>query len=177
MGGLLTSTPGHVLLAFVLAWFVVPHVRINKTDSIPRGLYWATGKTLIRGAYATECLPLQLVDLAKERNYLEPGGCPGNVMAVVKKVVGLPGDLVEFEQEYVAVNGELLFNSMTRETDSQGRPLPAYPRGSFILQPGKYLLMGTNSLKSWDDRYKGPTDSDNIKETWRPIFTEAGNGL
>jgi len=146
--------------------------RINITPSMPRGLYRKTDKMLYRGAIVAECLPLEQAELGKKRGWLQHGKCPGNVMSVMKEVFGLPGDTVELANEYVAVNDTLIFETETRETDSQGRPLPAYPRGVFVLQPGQVFLLATRKANSWDSRNIGPVQESNVIATLQPVWVE-----
>ncbi len=163
-------------LALVLP-LSLPRFRVNITDSLPRGIYKVSNEPLARGVIVAECLPPKLASFAKERGYLEEGGCPDNTMPILKRVEGMPGDTVELTQAYVAVNDRLVLNSETQKKDSKGREIPAVERGTFVLKPGQVFLMATNSERSWDNRYTGPTDISDIIETLQPWWTEAGNGL
>ena len=164
-------------LATVLALVEVPAVRINTTDSLPRGLYRVTQEPLSRGVLVEECLPLELAKLARERDYLPKGSCAGDVGTILKQVVGLPGETVEIGQSYVAVNGRLILNTATRDKDAKGRAIPAVDRGTFTLQEGEIFLLATNSERSWDGRYMGATKVADVIATLRPLWTERGNGL
>ena len=134
-------------LAVVAAFLVVggPHYRVTLTDSVPRGIYKVTEGPVSRGMLVAECLPLDLAAFAKERGYLQRGGCPGNVMPILKEVVGVPGDEINLTDTYVAVNGHLILNSETRKVDSRGRAMPQYPRGKFVVKAGEVFLVATNS--------------------------------
>ena len=172
---LMTSTLA--TLAAVLALVDGPALKINTTDSLPRGLYRVTQEPLSRGVLVEECLPLELAKLARERDYLPKGSCPGEVGTILKQVVGLPGDRIEIGHSYVAVNGRLILNTETREKDAKGRAIPARDRGTFTLQEGEIFLLATNSERSWDGRYMGATKVADVIATLMPVWTEAANGL
>ena len=159
-------------VAALLALVEVPAVRINTSNSMPPGLYRVTQEPLSRGVLVEECLPLELAKLARERDYLPKGSCPGEVGTILKQVVGLAGDRIEIGQNYVAVNGKLILNTATREKDAKGRAIPAIDRGTFTLKEGEVFLLATNSPRSWDGRYMGPTKLADVIATLRPVWTE-----
>ena len=140
-----------------------PRVHVNLTPSLPRGVYVETSEPLIRGVLVIECLTPEVAAFAKERGYLGSGHCPGHMGSVLKRIEGLPGNKVELANEYVAINGRLILISKTLEKDAEGRELPRLPRSTFVLGPDEYFLMAEYS-RSWDDRYKGPTARQNIRQ-------------
>lgn len=151
----------------------LPRYCITLTDSLPWGIYEEVQVPLARGVIVSECLPLELAQLGKERGWLDRGACPGGVAAVLKQIAGMPGDTVELGEWYVAVNGVLILNTATQKRDRKGRAMPAIARGSFVLGPDEVFLLATNSEGSWDGRYYGPVKIANLITTWKPRFTEA----
>jgi len=104
----------------------------------------------------------------------------------VKRIVGLPGDRVEFRDNQVLVNGELLQAVPLNETfeDGSGRTLDVLretlgdvsfeilddPRGDFraphpvvTVEEGRYLVMGDNRDYSKDSRVWGTVRKAEIK--------------
>lgn len=104
----------------------------------------------------------------------------------VKRIVGLPGDRVEFREEQVFINGEPMDVAPTDDTfiDGAGRELnvlevsleeKAYhilddPRGHFhaprpvtTVEPGRYLVLGDNRDYSKDSRVWGTVRKAEIK--------------
>jgi len=150
----------------------LPHFRLNFTESMPRGLYRETHEPITRGALVMDCLPPTLAEFGKQRGYLQGGDCPGHTISILKKVVGIGGDEIEVEEEFIAVNNEIIFNSETREFDSRGRTIPCVARGTFTLQEDEVFLLTTYSERSWDGRYTGPTKRADILATVRPVWTE-----
>jgi len=83
----------------------------------------------------------------------------------LKKVVGLPGDIVRFAREGVYLNHQLLPNSAV-PTDS---PYPPYPYQTIVLAKGQYLLMGANPL-SFDGRYEGVTPEELVYQKVQKLW-------
>ncbi len=66
----------------------------------------------------------------------------------IKRVIGLPGDTIEFRSQQVYVNGELLYEPYINE--------PCEPRNCpdavYTMGPDHYFLMGDNRNHSSDSR-------------------------
>ena len=90
------------------------------------------------------------------RGYLREGDCPAGAEPVAKVIGALPGDVVEVEPGFVAVNGVKFPNSQTAARDSAGRPLAHVLSGAHRVGAGEVWLFGFNNARSWDARYFGP---------------------
>lgn len=145
----------------------------NRTDSLPRGIYRETNEPLTYGVLAAECLPSPWAELGVRREWLGKGSCPNGTMAVLKKIVALPGDTVDIRDSHITVNGTVIPNSASLFLDSQGREIPRVVRGTYVLTAQQYLLLGTSET-SWDGRYTGPAESTDIISTQRPVWIEEG---
>lgn len=169
-----TASKSLVLLAVLIPVGVVvprPRFYINTTDSLPRGIYRETKERIDKGTLVVECLPQELAEFGRERGYLTIGNCPGHTVSVLKQVVGIPGSTIELADEYVAVDHKLIFISATLKTDREGREMPRVERRTFTLGPDEYFLLAPNP-RSWDGRYTGETQRQNIQATVRPLLTE-----
>ena len=72
--------------------------------------------------------------------------------ALIKRVIGLPGDTVELSAGVVRINGRLLdepyINGAQTSCGNYCQP--------FVLGPDEYFLMGDNRVNSLDSRSFGP---------------------
>lgn len=73
---------------------------------------------------------------------------------VVKRVIGVPGDIVVVDGINLYVNGELVDNSIMK---------PGYPYKEYTLAEDQYFIVGDNRAGSLDSRAKGPIQKSDIK--------------
>ena len=82
------------------------------------------------------------------------GSCPDGSMPLIKRVVGVAGDLVTATDAGMEINGQPVPNSRTLDLDTKGRALP-HVRGIFTLKQGEIWTAGEHP-NSFDSRYFGP---------------------
>lgn len=146
-------------------------MRIQATDSFPKGLYWLTGPVSepIRGRLVLACPPGSIaVQIALERHYLHNGHCPGGSVPLIKRIVGLPGEIVGMAGG-VRVGGKLWPNSQPFTVDAAGRALPRYSGG--IVPIGAVFLISDYHPASFDSRYFGPVPLANVDGYVEPVLT------
>lgn len=100
----------------------------------------------------------------------------------IKRVIGLPGDTVRYENKVLFINGERLKYELVGEVDGRayvtqmreyvenidGRSHSIFKNGRFErtqeweIPPGSYLMMGDNRDKSQDSRFWGLAQEQNI---------------
>ena len=90
----------------------------------------------------------------------------------VKRVIGMPGDVIEVRNKKVAVNGKQLDEPYVIHVDPQTYPLqPALPEpyrsrdqfGPYTVASDSYFAMGDNRDRSSDSRYWGTVPRSMIK--------------
>ncbi|WP_083347512.1 conjugative transfer signal peptidase TraF [Rhizobium sp. LCM 4573] len=150
--------------------------RVNLTHSAPSGLWRVVPVELAaiqRGELVEVCPPpARIVSLMSERGYLSSGDCsPGGVTTLLKPVAAVAGDRVTIRRGNPAeVNGEPLPNT----TAEQG--IPAWPDGTYPVQPGQVWLFSTYSPGSFDSRYFGPVPLVNVRGRASPVLTHGNPG-
>lgn len=151
----------YVALAFVMVVstgvlsFAATGLRINKTASVPLGLYRRVKGPVERGRLVELCLPEQLGKRALQKRYLPRRtwrACPGGASTILKVVAAVDGDQVVVRAKGLEVNGEISFSWGTYHSDPE-RPLelPVHYR----LAADEVWLHGLHPL-SWDSRHFGP---------------------
>ncbi|MGL5335204.1 MAG: conjugative transfer signal peptidase TraF [Enterovibrio sp.] len=159
-----------VAVAFmaIAAISYVAGVRINSSKSIPIGIYLTTNAPVEKGAYVLFCPPKTPVfAIAKKRNYIAGGFCPGDYGYMMKKILAVKGDLVTVADDGVFVNEERLAHSKPAQHDLAGRKLPYYRLNRYTLKGSELLLMSDSSDSSFDGRYFGPIDRSQVKSVVR----------
>ena len=161
------------VLAILAALSALLGLRLNLTESLPRGVYRTIREAPRRGSIVVVCLPLDAAELARERGYLGPGSCPGGVRGLGKIVLATAGDVVAHREEGISVNREPIANSRTLERDSRHRALPHYPWGDYVLKAREFWLFSPYRPNSYDSRYFGPVHASQVVSVLRAVWTWA----
>ena len=129
---------------------------INITPSLANTIYKidATGA---KDTYASFCPPIP-------RSSIPAGWCEGGNMPLLKRVVGVAGDVVKITPAGVFINGKEVPNSKFQAVGYDGIPMPK-PKclDSCTIQKGEIWLAG-DTLTSYDSRYFGPVLIKNLRQ-------------
>ena len=92
-------------------------------------------------------------------------GGGGSVDAIIKRVIGLPGDTIELRDGTVFLNGVMLDEPylVSGSTTEPGRAGTVWSLG-----PDEYFVLGDNRAQSSDSRYFGPCRASMLLA--RPLF-------
>jgi conjugative transfer signal peptidase TraF len=183
MSGRPNGTVLRILLLTVMATLAVGTlpgllgVRVNTTNSLPKGLYLITQD---ENAPLVEFCPEGIFStLSVVRGYRPGGLCPDGAAPLLKPVIAGAGDTVELSEEGIRVNGRLLPNTAPQRVDTAGRPLTAWPSGVYPVTSATVWVASTYHANSFDSRYFGPIPIGQIQHRLRPLWVlgSASTGL
>jgi conjugative transfer signal peptidase TraF len=168
--GLLALLSSVSVLGITGIVFHLAGIRVNASASLPIGLYRISAD---KSARLIEFCPAEpFGSLSSSRGYRAKGDCPDGAEPLMKPMVAIPGDIIQFSTAGVAVNGHLLRNSAPRPVDTKNRPLQHWPFGTYRVAKGTVWVISWYNARSFDSRYFGPVSTSAIRSRLRPLLTE-----
>jgi conjugative transfer signal peptidase TraF len=148
---------------------VAPKLIWNASASVPIGLY------TIRPARHLDVTDLVAIDAPEPlASFLAERGYLPHDVALMKRIVALPGQQVCRVGNVITVDGNEMGDTLER--DRLGRALPVW-QGCRRIADGQVFLMNWQVRDSMDGRYFGPVPTSAIIGRATPLWTdEDGNG-
>lgn len=139
------------LAVLLLVKFVIPSYEVKGSSMVPT--YQPAGdRVLTDGIFFKLTGGPQRGDIV----ILDKAAAPGaDDEALIKRVIGLPGEQIEIRQGNIYINGQLL-----NEPYIQNHADYNYP--ATIIPPNNYFVLGDNRPVSLDSHYFGPVTRDQI---------------
>ncbi len=178
-GVMLTLGVGLGVAAIAAAAYALG-LRINLTESMPVGLWHVDrGAAPVLGRAVFTCPPnTAITHQAQRQGYLPYGRCTGGFATVVKTVVAGPGDRIELAKDALIVihrDGRRARYAGRLHRDSRGRLIPSIALGRYDVPAGTYWLGATYSPRSYDSRYFGPVNAQQIQGPAAPLWVAGGS--
>ena len=144
-----------------------PYVFYNKSQSAPIGWYRLTPKeTPKRDTIVAAFAPEKARNMAAIRDYL-PSHVP-----LIKTVWASEGDKVCSKDGVITAPNRPDIHA--RAQDGLGRIMPGWT-GCITLSETQFFLVSTHVQNSWDSRYFGPVEADNILGVVEYLGISAGS--
>ncbi len=153
------------VISFILLHFILIPVRVDGTSMFP---YLHDGdfgySFIIKKNLGVRRFDVAIIDMSEEEYE----------KLLVKRVIGLPGETVEYRDSKLYINGEYVEEDFLEEgvktcTLSHCRN-DASDDFKVELQEGEYLCLGDNRTNSRDSRYYGAFPKEKIKATGLFVF-------
>jgi len=154
------------LLLLLLAWQCLI---INPSSSMPMGLYLKTGNGAVhKGDDVMVCLPAGY-QISKELT--DNGQCPDGKQALLKRVIGVPGDNITVSNQAVVVDGRSYVSPLFDVSPHDGKTLERLTKNGNYTLTGYWLYGAGNPEYSWDSRYFGEVKRGEIMAQVMPLLT------
>lgn len=96
-------------------------------------------------------------------------------MDYIKRIIGVPGDVIEVRNKQLYRNGQPVKESYIRFADPDGVEPVRDNYGPVTVPPNKYFVMGDNRDNSLDSRFWGFVDRSAIRaKAWRIYWSWGG---
>lgn len=160
-----------MVFLFPILLLKIFHLHVNLTTSMPIGFYRPLASpTIRRGDIAAVCLPLPIAKLGLAHHYLLRGQCPGGAIAVIKRIIAVPGDTVTVTDQAMIVNHHVYTAPQQRFDHAHHRIARLIPRGVPVHNRLYWLYGSHDPARSWDSRYYGGVSRAHILGIVTPVW-------
>ncbi|HXW83520.1 MAG TPA: signal peptidase I [Candidatus Binataceae bacterium] len=139
------------------------HILVNKLTyglRMPESAFGIPIPGITTGHYLVQFEPIHRQDVIV---FVFP---PDRSKDFIKRVIGIAGDVVQVKNGYVFVNGAKIDDSHAYREVPDNQRFLNNPRDNFgpvTIQPGKLLVMGDNRDRSYDSRFWGLVDVNDVE--------------
>ena len=155
---------------FIVITKIASYFTINYTPSYPIGVYFKSNVTKIeRNHYYLFCPTYdKYMKFAETNKFWEnmSKSC-GKTPMYLKKAYGLPGDYIEVKEKGVFVNGVIVPNSQIVLNNKIFKK-----NYSIQLKENEYFMLSDYNKHSYDSRYFGIINKNQILKQVYPVLTE-----
>ncbi len=142
-----------MIIVFVLADFVIRPIRVDGSSMFPTLKSGSLGLSNVLGfrTGGLDRFDIAIIYISEKKEY------------IVKRVIGMPGDTVEYKNGQLYINGEMMEEPFLDQDyiDSYDGVF-MNDISEFTLSQGQYYCLGDNRPNSKDSRYYGPFYKDQI---------------
>ena len=155
------------ILLLLLAW---QYLALNPSSSMPMGLYLKTGNGSVhKSDDVLVCLPAGY-QISKELS--DNGQCPDGKQAILKQVIGVPGDKITVGKKAVVIDGRSYASPVFDVSPHDGKRLERLSKNGSYSLTGYWLYGAGNPEYSWDSRYFGEVKRGEIIGKVVPLWTQ-----
>ena len=142
------SLPARLAICTSLAYILVFNLSVVRGSSMAPGIH--DGDRIVVDEFSYLFTDIDRGDIVVLRYPLDPN------LDYIKRVVGLPGDMITMSGGKVWINGEQLEERYTLERDP-------YTRLVEVVKEGHYFVLGDNRLHSSDSREFGQVEAGLVR--------------
>lgn len=169
--GARTLLASGLVAAGVMVWAGVAGWRVNRSASLPLGIYRLSGRPEpARGSLVLACPPQAVAEVARQRGYLRGGRCPGRVEPLGKRIVAVAGDQVAIDERgKIWVEGKEVPASEPWDRKALGWEFRTWIGQRVQLEKGEVWLFAPHP-RSFDSRVFGPVPTSALRGSIEPVW-------
>lgn len=135
-----------IIIVFLIRWFIISPARVDGISMLPN---LSNGDYLLVEKFDKNFQRFDIVVVKTKNN------------EIVKRVIGLPGEKIEYKDETLYVNDKIVNEKFMKGSSTEDFSITSL--GVKKIPDGYYLVMGDNRAVSMDSRMIGLIKKSDIK--------------